>query len=429
MIEPSGSGTARDQAPGREFWLVIGYAAILGAVGAVGGLVFLGVIGVGPTWYGDDAGTGWMQGQLWWVAVAAAAGLLVGALRRLFAMPAHLPGLIDDLETGQMDTAMVPKTIAVSAVSLIGGASLGPEVALGSIGGGTGSWIAKRRKLASEDGQALTLSGMAGSYSGLFSSPLLSMMLVLEVARPPRAHYAKTFYGTLMSSAVGFGLYFALAGSVFLGIYEVPKYTFESWHLLVGVALGILAAVLVLLMKIIGTAVGQLVARVTLPEIALPLLGGIVFGLLGVALPLTLFTGSDQLSTVLADTGTLSTWLLVGTLLGKMVAFAVSSATRFIGGPIFPILFIGGISGSLVGQLIPAIPLALAFTCLLAAVPGSIVPAPFTMVLLAALMTQVGTLQTAPILLAVGTSFLVLSGLELILAQRRQPGGQVAASP
>lgn len=242
------------------------------------------------------------------------------------------------------------------------------------------------------------------------------MTLVMEISRPQRAQYAKTFYGALVSSAVAFGLYFAIAGTVFLGIYEVPQYDYQDWHLLAGIALGVLAAVLVLVMTALGTMIRKAITRLPLPELMLPVFGGLVFGFLGLMLPLTLFTGSDQLATVLEDTGTLGTWLLVGTLVGKMIAFAVSSATRFIGGPIFPILFIGGISGSIVNQVLPDVPLALAFTCMLAAVPGSIVAAPFTMVLLAALMTQVGALQTAPVLMAVGTSFLVLNGLKFALA-------------
>ena len=133
------------------------------------------------------------------------------------------------------------------------------------------------------------------------------------------------------------------------------------------------------------------------------ILGGILFGLVGVALPLTMFTGSDQLGTVLADPDTLGIGLLVALLVGKMITFAVSQASGFVGGPIFPALFIGGTGGVLVHQLIPGVPLGLAFTCLLAAVPGSMIAAPFTMVLLAAFMTEVGALQTAPILIAVVT--------------------------
>ena len=148
-------------------------------------------------------------------------------------------------------------------------------------------------------------------------------------------------------------------------------------------------------------------------------LGGTIFGFIGVALPLTLFTGSAQLDTVLADAGTLGVGLLVAILIGKMLAFGVSQASGFVGGPIFPALFIGGTAGVLVHQLIPGLPLGLTFTCLLAAVPGSMIAAPFSMVLLAGFMTQVGALQTAPILIAVITAFLALEGVKYLIAQRQ----------
>jgi H+/Cl- antiporter ClcA len=112
-------------------------------------------------------------------------------------------------------------------------------------------------------------------------------------------------------------------------------------------------------------------------------------------------------------------------LIGKMLAFGVSQASGFVGGPIFPALFIGGTAGVLVHQMIPGLPLGLTFTCLLAAVPGSMITAPFSMVLLAAFMTQVGALQTAPILIAVITAFLAMEGVTYLIAQRqhgRPPG-------
>ena len=42
------------------------------------------------------------------------------------------------------------------------------------------------------------------------------------------------------------------------------------------------------------------------------------------------------------------------------------------------------------------------------------------MVLLAAFMTQVGALQTAPILIAVITSFLTMDGVKYLIATRQQ---------
>ena len=79
-----------------------------------------------------------------------------------------------------------------------------------------------------------------------------------------------------------------------------------------------------------------------------------VFGTVGVALPLTMFSGSDQLHSVLSHAGTLGLGLLVATLIAKMLTFTVSQESGFVGGPIFPSLFIGGTAGVLVHQVIPA---------------------------------------------------------------------------
>ncbi len=103
-----------------------------------------------------------------------------------------------------------------------------------------------------------------------------------------------------------------------------------------------------------------------------------------------------------------------------MLTFAVSQASGFVGGPIFPALFIGGTAGVFVHEVIPGVPLGLAFTCMLAAVPGSLAAAPFSMVLLAAFLTQVGALQTAPVLVAVVTAFLAMEAVKYLIASRQK---------
>jgi H+/Cl- antiporter ClcA len=402
----------------RSFWELTAIAVVLGVVGAVAGLVFMGVTGVGADWYGDP-GTGWFDGEVWWVAVAAGAGLAVGLLRHYLAMPTEIPGLIEDLKSERIDAKLVPKVVAVSAASLIGGASLGPEVALGQMGGGAGTYIAKRRERSDDEDKEYTLTGMAGAFGGLFSSALIGTILVIEVAKPPRSRLSRTFYGSVIASSISLGLYFAVAGSVFLGVYDVPAYEYEDWQLLAGVGLGLLSAFVVVVAAMITKIAQRVVALVDIPTVPLAVLGGLAFGLVGVVLPLTNFTGSEQLGTILADGSTLGTWLLVATLLAKMFTFAISSATGFIGGPIFPMLFIGGTAGIIVNVLIPDLPLGLTFTCMLVAVPGSMVNAPFSLVLLMAILTQVGAIQTTPVLLAVATSFLAIAGVKYLVMQRQ----------
>ena len=415
----------------REFWALMGYAVALGVFGAFAGLVFVGVIDFAGKWY-TDSDPGWFGGHWWWVAVTAAAGVVVGLLRRLTRLPEQIPSLFADLKSEHVDTGLVPGIAAVSAVSLIGGASLGPEKALGAMGGGAGTWLARRRALGNEDSQVNTLVGFTGAYGGLFSSTVIVVMLILEAARPGGQRFFKTLVGGVVASSVSFGIYFAIAGAVFVDAYQVPPYSFEDWQLLAGIPLGLFAALLVTLLVAFMTLASRLFGRLKLPGIAKSALGGVVFGLVGVALPLTMFSGSDQLKTVLNDAGTLGLGLLIAILIAKMLTFAVSQGSGFVGGPIFPSLFIGGTAGVLVHQVFPSVPLGLAFTCLLAAVPGSVAPTPFSMVLLAAFLTQVGALQTAPILIAVITALLTMEGVKYLVTIRKQSRAAAAkqtASP
>jgi H+/Cl- antiporter ClcA len=359
------------------------------------------------------------------VAITAAAGVGVGLLRHVTRLPEQIPGLIADMKEEQVNPRLVPGIVAASAVSLIGGASLGPEKALGSMGGGAGTWSSRRRGLETEDRQVNTLTGFAGAYGGLFSSTVIVVMMVLEVARPGGQRLTKALVGAIVASSVSFGIYFAIAGSFFLDVYEVPSYKYEDWHLLAGVPLGLLAAVIVTLLVIVMKLAAGLFGRLKLPSVAKTTIGGVIFGLVGVMLPLTMFTGSDQLTVVLDDAGTLGVGLLIALVLAKILAFAVSQASGFVGGPIFPALFLGGTAGVVVNQVFTGVPLGLAFTCMLAAVPGSVVSAPFSMVLLAAFLTRVGALQTAPILIAVVTAFLAMEGVKYLVARRKQPVADV----
>jgi H+/Cl- antiporter ClcA len=419
MTAPQETPVAPPVTEERGFWVLLGLAVVLGVFGAFAGLIFIGAITGGGKWY-SDSNPGWFGGHWWWVAVGAAAGVGVGLVRRLTDLPWKTPGLFDDLQTGEVETGLVPGIAAVSLVSLIGGASLGPEKALGTMGGGMGTWLAARRGLAKEDGHTNTLAGFAGAYGGLFSSTVIVVMLIMEVARPGGRRFIKALTAQIVSSSVSFAIYFVIAGAVFLDEYQMPKYTFHDWQLAAAIPLGIFAALVVTVLVIFTVGAGRLFERLQVPDIAKSALGGIIFGIAGVALPLTMFSGGDQLQTELDHAGTLGLGVLVAALIGKMLTFGVSEGSGFVGGPIFPSLFIGGTAGVIVHHVIPGVPLGLAFTCMLSAVPGALVAAPFSMVLLAAFLTQIGVLQTAPILIAVITAFLTMEGVKYLIATRKQ---------
>ena len=428
---PSGPGfVALNRSPG--FWATIGYAVVFGVVLAFAALAFLGLIKGGTNlWFTLPTNPGWFDGSLWWVAVTAGAGVLVGVMRRAFDVPIKLPGTIAELKAQRVEPSTVPAAVAVSLVSLVGGASLGPEGGLGMMGGGLGTWVSERRKLPEEMRATNTLSGMAGAYGGLLSSPILAVILVLEVARPKAERMADTLVAGLLASTVAFAVYFPIAGSTFVGLYTLPSFKYKDWQLLAAIPLGLVAGALALITVVMIGLMSKLTAPLVKRTILRSTVGGIAFGLVGVALPLTLFTGTGQLATVIHDGTALGAGLLIAVVFAKILVFALCEATGFIGGPFLVMLFIGGTAGTAAHVLIPGLPEGLAFTAMFAALPGALVAAPFSLILLGVITTQIGTLQIAPVAVAVLTAYLAVSGSGLLmrLMSRGRKPSPAAAKP
>ena len=317
---------ALNRSPG--FWSIVLYAFLFGVILAFAGLAFLGLVTGGTNlWFTLPKNPGWLDGSLWWVAVTAGAGLLVGVLRRALQIPLKIPGTLENIKAERVEPAVVPKAVAVSLVSLVGGASLGPEEALGMLGGGLGTFISSRRKLDEDIRATNALSGMAGAYGGMLSSPILATAFVLEVARPAGRRVADIFVATLLSGSVAFAIYYPIAGSTFLDLYSLPAFKFEDWQLLAAVPLGLVAGALALITVVTIGLLTKLTAPLAKWTILRPTIGGIAFGLVGVALPLTLFTGTSQLSTVIHSGVGLGAGLLIAVVFAKILVFALCEST------------------------------------------------------------------------------------------------------
>lgn len=96
----------------------------------------------------------------------------------------------------------------------------------------------------------------------------------------------------MVSATVAFAAYFPIAGSTFLGIYVLPSFKYADWELAAAIPLGLAAAALALVTVAAIALLAQLIVPLGQRAILRSTLGGIVFGLVGVALPLTLFTGT-----------------------------------------------------------------------------------------------------------------------------------------
>lgn len=82
----------------------------------------------------------------------------------------------------------------------------------------------------------------------------------------------------------------------------------------------------------------------------------------------------------------------------------------FIGGPIFPLFFVGGTAGTVIYLLLPGVPMALAVSCLMVAVPAALMLTPLSLSVVVLLIAGIPMTEAAPPLVA----FLVTHGLGLI---------------
>ncbi len=406
---------------------LLAVAVVLGVSGGVLSLIYLAGTGFGIDLVFGGVGTGLWAGQWWWVPLTALGGVVVTALRRRWAVPEHVPGGVEIIEAGEIDHRTAPQWILLAVLSAVTGASLGPSFSLVVMGGAVGSWIAERRWAEGRADEAYTLTGIAGGFGAAFTSPILGAFMVSELAPTPRARYVAAIIPQLIAASIGFVLYFSVLGRTFLGIYEIPPYEFEIADMGTALVLGVVAAVVMATLVGVVLVVRRLAESVP-NKYVFALLGGAAVGLISMAFPLTLGAGQSQLETVVKDVSTLSVGLLIAVLVAKMIAVALSLSVGFLGGNVFPMIFIGGTAGVIVHLLFPEIPFALAVSCMLAAVPGSYLRAPISMTFIAVGAVALDARTAAPVAVAVLTSYLLVGTVRYLYGVRKN-GGTGEAAP
>ena len=396
----------------RVFWPTMGRAVIIGTLAGAAALAFTQIVRFGTELiWGTDIDYSFMGGEWWWVALLAGTGLLVGVLRSTLRVPEDLEGSLTIVQNGDIDRDNALQAIAVSIVSLVGGVSLGPFDGGIRSGAMVGDWYAKIRKVPEDQHESSVVSGINGSLGGLLTAPFLATLMVIEFRWPDRKQYYRTLIPSFTAATFGFMLNFAILGDTFLGVFALPSYDVEWWHFPLAVVLGFVAAILSWLL---GLTVFFL-RRWVVPTLHNPMLrstiGGLALGFIAVAVPLTLASGKSQLATAIRDFEEFGIALLLVVVFAKILAVAISLTTGFIGGPVMPTLFIGGTAGLAVHAMFPDIPIALAVSAMLIAVPGVSLGTPFTMMLLAVLTVGIGAVETVPAGIAVLTAYTLTAGL------------------
>src|SRR6266487_2751678 len=397
-----------------SYYLMMLYAALFGAGAAVLAAAYITLYNQGIKFFEQPSGLFKINGISFWpLILLTVAGVLLGLAIKFFGQHAGL-GVAQGqyAKTGRLTPRYLPSILLEAFIALWSGAAVGPEGPLVFLSGGVGSFIADRLKLEKDDVPLLVYSAIAGAFGGFFGSPVVGAVGALEYMFIRELDFYRHLIPGLIAAAFGYGVYFALLHTSFLGIFAFPSYASPrvvdlGFALLVGVIAGVIG----ILFKVIFGIVPLVCAIV----------GGVVIGLIGSFLPLTLYSGQNQLQQLIhnsaANTAAYSVGFLLLLVVVKALLTSTSFATGFDGGPVFPLLFMGGTFGLAISQVLTFIPQGVAVTAGMAGVACAGFPIPLTVALLLGLMG--GQPDLLPVI-AIGavTGFLVSKALTPLLPKR-----------
>ena len=308
----------------------------------------------------------------WWLVllVPTLGGLASGVLVFTLAPEAEGHGtdaLIRSFHRGAgLIRSRVPLVKAVASVITIGsGGSAGQEGPIAQIGAGFGSLLARVLRLTTGERRLLMLSGAAGGIGAIFRAPLGGALFAGEVLYSTTATESAALLPCLASSIVAYSTF-----ALFITprpIFVVPDLDFH----------GLRELPLFVVLAVACAGVGWLYVRVfygirdvvfrplPIPRHVKPALGGLLLGVMALAFP-QLMTGgygwvqwgAIGMPADLAMPGTpvfrpqMGVAMLLGLALLKIVATGLTISSGGSGGVFGPSVFIGGMLGGGIGQLL-----------------------------------------------------------------------------
>lgn len=332
-------------------WLI---ALLVGT--AVGGaaLIFRYLIGwVQWLWIGTTSE--WiMEGVRalpWWTVLAApiAGGLVVGLLNQ-YVLPGRRPGGVADVIEasarggGGLGLQQGLFSALATAISLGAGASAGREGPVIHLGATLATALTRAIKLSPQAARVVLACGVASAISASFNAPIAGVLFAHEVVL---RHYAvSAFVPIVIASAAG-----TLAGRYFIGdvaAFDIPQYTIGSyWEMPAFALLGVCGAGVAIVFQFALIMFDQSARSIVMPTWLRPVIGGVCIGLIGLWLPEILGVGYDATDTALH--GGFPFWTLILLVVVKIIATALTLASRFGGGIFSPSLYLGAMTGGAFG--------------------------------------------------------------------------------
>ncbi len=345
-------------------------------------------------------------GPLRYLAIPAAGGALVGPIIYVFAREAKGHGIPEVMEAVAMRGGRIRPRVTLikalaSSICIGSGGSVGREGPIVQIGSAAGSTVAQMLKFPGKLTRVMVACGAAAGVAGTFNAPVAGAFFALELIL--RDWGTAAFAPVVISSFCA-----TVVSRRFLGdhpAFEIPDYSVESiTELPLFGLLGLLSALVAIAFIVSLYFMEDRWDRLRIPEWLKPVPGGVLVGALGL-LSLKLLgagedyhlgiwgVGYDTMQLALTDEG-VTPAIVGGLVLLKLAATTTTLGSGGSGGVFAPSLYLGCMTGALMGHVVhtlfPALGTSPAAYALvgMGAVFAAASRAPVTAVLIVYEMTQ-----------------------------------------
>lgn len=338
-------------------------AVTVGVASGVGAIVFRELISsltwltTGHSEFGQGGHVGSAHlpqlGLAFYVLIPALGGVLYGPLVSRFAPEARGHGVPEVMVAVAEKGGRIRPRVAVvkalaSALTIGTGGSVGREGPIVQIGSATASTLGQWIRTPDSRLRILVACGAGGGIAATFNAPITGVFFAVEIIL--RELSGEALFAIMLSAMVADAVAIPVTGNhPFLAQFPTQVAVQHSADYLLVAVLAVVAAVVGQLFRVFLYATEDFCDRLwhSRPEWARPVVGGLVVGLVLLAVPQLFGVGYPVMFKALD--GDYAAWFLLVLVVGKILATSLTLGFGGSGGVFAPSLFVGLMTGTLYG--------------------------------------------------------------------------------
>lgn len=308
------------------------------------------------------------------IVVCLIGGILVGLWKNKYGdSPEDLNQVIKTVkETRRYSYSNIFPSIISSILPLIFGASIGPEAGLTGIVAGIYTWIGDKLKLFNDELEELAHIGITATLGTIFVSPMFGFVEPIEneESKLPKTSKNILYFVAILSS---FGIFVFLNHLTHnqVGLHSIGTASLSNLNY-PGIIILIILGMLLSYVYLVSHKLSKEIFKKLSDNFVLKgAIGGLMLGIIGTLLPLTMFSGEKQIYLLLDVGAQLGIIVLILTSILKIVLTNVCIETGLKGGHFFPLIFSGtsmGYALSILLNMNPIMSMAIVTTSFMAGI-------------------------------------------------------------